>query len=124
MKGALQALSCHALCAERISAAGILMRRAFLLDLIGMCSMLYIDVLLWNGAGSYFVLSMLDRLWRPDLTEEEAVQLMEKGIEEVSHKHHLISYAHHSILPEALQLSCPVFLGCSTYISVRTVSTA
>ena len=33
--------------------------------------------------GSYFVLSMMDRLWRPDLTEEEAVQLMEKGIEEV-----------------------------------------
>jgi hypothetical protein len=29
------------------------------------------------------VLSMMDRLWRPDLTEEEAVQLMEKGIDEV-----------------------------------------
>ena len=30
------------------------------------------------------MLSMLDRLWHPDLTQEEAVQLMEKGIEEVS----------------------------------------
>jgi len=30
------------------------------------------------------VLSMLDRLWHPDLTQEEAVELMEKGIEEVS----------------------------------------
>ncbi len=37
----------------------------------------------WFVPGSYFVLSMMDRLWRPDLTEEEAVQLMEKGIEEV-----------------------------------------
>ena len=34
-------------------------------------------------AGSYFVLSMLDRLWHPDLTLEEAQELMEKGIEEV-----------------------------------------
>lgn len=38
-------------------------------------------------AGSYFVLSMMDRLWRPDLSVEEAVQLMEKGIEEVSIAH-------------------------------------
>ena len=38
-------------------------------------------------AGSYFVLSMMDRLWRPDLSEEEAVRLMEKGIEEVSIAH-------------------------------------
>ena len=30
------------------------------------------------------MLSMLDRLWHPDLTQEEAVELMEKGIEEVS----------------------------------------
>ena len=40
----------------------------------------------WCGcrhAGSYFVLSMLDRLWRPDLTLEEAQDLMERGIEEV-----------------------------------------
>jgi hypothetical protein len=28
---------------------------------------------------------MLDRLWHPDLTQEEAVQLMEKGIEEVTY---------------------------------------
>ena len=34
-------------------------------------------------AGSYFVLSMLDRLWHPDLTQDEALELMEKGIEEV-----------------------------------------
>ena len=30
------------------------------------------------------MLSMLDRLWHPDLTHDEAVKLMEKGIEEVS----------------------------------------
>ncbi|CAL5218371.1 g39 [Coccomyxa viridis] len=36
-----------------------------------------------TGYGSYFVLSMLDRLWHPDLTQDEAVELMEKGIEEV-----------------------------------------
>ena len=29
------------------------------------------------------MLSMLDRLWHPDLTQDEAVELMEKGIEEV-----------------------------------------
>ena len=34
-------------------------------------------------AGSYFVLSMFDRLWHKDLTEEEALTLMMKGIEEV-----------------------------------------
>ncbi|CAL8470453.1 g9995 [Coccomyxa elongata] len=39
-----------------------------------------------TGYGSYFVLSMMDRLWRPDLTQEEAVQLMEKGIEEVKRR--------------------------------------
>lgn len=36
-----------------------------------------------SGYGSYFVLSLFDRLWRPDLTEQEAVDLMKKGIEEV-----------------------------------------
>lgn len=36
-----------------------------------------------TGYGSYFVLSMLDALWRPDLTLDEAVGLMEKGIDEV-----------------------------------------
>ena len=35
------------------------------------------------GAGSYFVLSMFDRLWHQNLTEEEALTLMLKGIEEV-----------------------------------------
>ncbi len=43
----------------------------------------YFDDSLCVLAGSYFVLSMMDRLWRPDLTQEEAVELMEKGIQEV-----------------------------------------
>ncbi len=34
-------------------------------------------------AGSYFVLSMFDRLWRADLSQDEALGLMEKGVEEV-----------------------------------------
>jgi 20S proteasome alpha/beta subunit len=29
-------------------------------------------------AGSYFVLSLCDRLWHPDMTEAEALELMEK----------------------------------------------
>ena len=37
-------------------------------------------------AGSYFVLSMFDRLWRKDMTEEEALELMEKGVEEVKRR--------------------------------------
>lgn len=36
-----------------------------------------------TGYGSYFVLSLFDRLWRPDLSEAEALELMEKGIAEV-----------------------------------------
>ena len=44
------------------------------------CPMLHADR---ACAGSYFVLSMLDRLWHQDLTQDEAVELMEKGIEEV-----------------------------------------
>eukprot|EP01025_Chloroclados_australasicus_P034927 TRINITY_DN3566_c0_g2_i3.p3 TRINITY_DN3566_c0_g2~~TRINITY_DN3566_c0_g2_i3.p3 ORF type:complete len:193 (+),score=26.19 TRINITY_DN3566_c0_g2_i3:104-682(+) len=36
-----------------------------------------------TGYGSYFVLSLLDKLWHPNLTEEEAIELMKKGIEEV-----------------------------------------
>eukprot|EP00884_Botryococcus_braunii_P008818 jgi/Botrbrau1/17938/Bobra.50_1s0034.1 len=36
-----------------------------------------------TGYGSYFVLSLMDRLWHKDLTEAEALDLMEKGIEEV-----------------------------------------
>ena len=30
-------------------------------------------------AGSYFVLSLFDRLWRPDMSQEEAFDLMKKG---------------------------------------------
>lgn len=36
-----------------------------------------------TGYGSYFVLSMLDRLWRPKLNVEEALEMMEKGVAEV-----------------------------------------
>lgn len=36
-----------------------------------------------TGYGSYFVLSLFDRLWRPDLTQEEALELMRQGVEEV-----------------------------------------
>jgi 20S proteasome subunit beta 4 len=36
-----------------------------------------------TGYGSYFALSLLDRLWRPDLTLDEAVGVMEKAIAEV-----------------------------------------
>lgn len=37
-----------------------------------------------TGYGSYFVLSMVDRLWHPDITQEQALQLMEKGIAEIN----------------------------------------
>jgi len=36
-----------------------------------------------TGYGSYFVLSMFDKLWRPDLTEADALDMMEKGVDEV-----------------------------------------
>lgn len=36
-----------------------------------------------TGYGSYFVLSMLDKLWHPAVTEAEALELMRKGVEEV-----------------------------------------
>ena len=36
-----------------------------------------------TGYGSYFVLSMLDRLWRPRLGVAEALEMMEKGVAEV-----------------------------------------
>lgn len=36
-----------------------------------------------TGYGSYFVLSMLDRLWRPKLGVAEALEMMEKGVAEV-----------------------------------------
>ncbi|KAK2078338.1 hypothetical protein QBZ16_003178 [Prototheca wickerhamii] len=32
-----------------------------------------------SGYGSYFVLSLFDRLWRPDMSQEEAFDLMKKG---------------------------------------------
>jgi 20S proteasome subunit beta 4 len=39
-----------------------------------------------TGYGSYFVLSLCDRLWHPDMTEAEALELMEKGIAEVKER--------------------------------------
>ena len=38
------------------------------------------------GYGSWFVLSMWDRLWHPNLTEAEAVSMMRAGIEEVKRR--------------------------------------
>ena len=37
-------------------------------------------------AGSYFVLAMLDKLWHPNLTEVEALDLHVKGIDEVKNR--------------------------------------
>ena len=34
-------------------------------------------------AGQNFVLSLFDRLWHKDISQEEAIRLMELGIEEV-----------------------------------------
>lgn len=34
-------------------------------------------------AGSYFVLSMFDKLWHPNVSEAEAFEMMRKGVEEV-----------------------------------------
>ncbi|KAG1679151.1 hypothetical protein FOA52_000506 [Chlamydomonas sp. UWO 241] len=39
-----------------------------------------------TGYGSYFVLSMFDQLWRPDVTEAEALDMMLKGIAEVKQR--------------------------------------
>eukprot|EP00798_Chlamydomonas_sp_ICE-L_P006401 gene6401-3015_t len=39
-----------------------------------------------TGYGSYFVLSLFDKLWRPDLTEAEALDLMLQGIDEVKRR--------------------------------------
>lgn len=36
-----------------------------------------------TGYGSYFTLSLFDKMWHPNLTQDEAVVMMEKGIEEV-----------------------------------------
>lgn len=33
--------------------------------------------------GSYFALSLFDKLWHPDMTEAEALAMMEKGVEEI-----------------------------------------
>ena len=35
------------------------------------------------GAGSYFVLSMFDKLWHKDLSQDEAFEMMKKGVAEV-----------------------------------------
>ena len=35
------------------------------------------------NAGQNFVLSLFDRLWHKDISQEEAIKLMELGIEEV-----------------------------------------
>lgn len=39
-----------------------------------------------TGYGSYFVLSLFDKLWHPDVTESEALDMMRKGIEEVKRR--------------------------------------
>eukprot|EP00210_Caulerpa_lentillifera_P004037 g3852.t1 len=49
-----------------------------------------------TGYGSYFVLSLFDRYWKPDITEAEAVELMVKGIEEVK-KRLVIAPTHYLI---------------------------
>lgn len=36
-----------------------------------------------TGYGSYFVLSMFDKLWHKDLTQDDALAMMKKGIDEV-----------------------------------------
>eukprot|EP00877_Chromochloris_zofingiensis_P002416 jgi/Chrzof1/12175/Cz06g24010.t1 len=36
-----------------------------------------------TGYGSYFTLSLFDKMWHPNLTQDEAVVMLEKGIEEV-----------------------------------------
>jgi len=41
---------------------------------------------LYAYAGSYFVLAMLDKLWHPNLTEAEALELHVKGIDEVKNR--------------------------------------
>ncbi|GFH16061.1 proteasome subunit beta, partial [Haematococcus lacustris] len=39
-----------------------------------------------TGYGAMFVLSLFDKLWHPDLTEAEAVDLMEQGIAELKRR--------------------------------------
>ncbi len=38
------------------------------------------------ATGSYFVLSMFDKLWHPDVTEAEALDMMLQGIAEVKQR--------------------------------------
>mmetsp|Transcript_24863 Transcript_24863/g.73509 ORF Transcript_24863/g.73509 Transcript_24863/m.73509 type:complete len:196 (-) Transcript_24863:58-645(-) len=39
-----------------------------------------------TGYGSFFVLSMFDKMWHPNLTEAEALDMMLKGIDEVKQR--------------------------------------
>ena len=59
------------------------------------------------------MLSMLDRLWHPDLTQEEALQLMEKGIEEVSCLPCAVSSLHKDmqVLATVQRLMCLQYLN-------------
>jgi len=58
------------------------------------CSLHFIDYLAScvqvpfaaHGYGSYFVLSLLDRWHKPDLTKEEAMELLKRCMAEVSFK--------------------------------------
>lgn len=36
-----------------------------------------------TGYGSMFVLALLDKMWHPDCTEDEAMEMMKKGVAEV-----------------------------------------
>jgi 20S proteasome subunit beta 4 len=36
-----------------------------------------------TGYGSYFALSLFDKLWHPNLTQDEAFEMMKKGVSEV-----------------------------------------
>jgi len=36
-----------------------------------------------HGYGAYFVLGLLDRYWKPELTEEEAIEIVKKCIQEI-----------------------------------------
>jgi 20S proteasome subunit beta 4 len=39
-----------------------------------------------TGYGSHFVLSLFDKLWRPDLSEADALEMMKKGVAEVKER--------------------------------------
>eukprot|EP00193_Tetraselmis_chui_P005840 CAMPEP_0177770006 /NCGR_PEP_ID=MMETSP0491_2-20121128/10672_1 /TAXON_ID=63592 /ORGANISM="Tetraselmis chuii, Strain PLY429" /LENGTH=193 /DNA_ID=CAMNT_0019287147 /DNA_START=271 /DNA_END=852 /DNA_ORIENTATION=+ len=49
-----------------------------------------------TGYGSYFVLSLFDKLWHKDVTQDEALVMMEKGIEEVKRRL-VVSNPHYEI---------------------------